>query len=382
MVNDHSLSLYMHIPFCTSKCDYCDFTSFPISNQPEELFSEYFNALKREFKFLKNRYLTTPYRLTSLYIGGGTPSVVPFHYYESLFEELFELFPSPLEFTCEVNPGSVSGEFLKGLRDYGCTRISLGMQSPSDQTLESVGRLQTINQYIQSYSIIRAYFSNVNIDLICGLPEDLQIWLDKCGDWIAKMAPKHCSVYILEAEKDTPLGKRFRKGIIELPSFEYTTEIFKHMIWQLTRMGYHQYEISNFSQPGYESLHNHCYWESKNYLGLGVSAGGFFNQFRYVNTHLLSDYLSAEFENEKHYDYYTINSPEEHLREFLFMGLRLKRGVFLNELNTKFPDSAIERILRILADSKYMTVTNGYLRLNDYYFIHNREAFEYLLEVI
>ena len=382
MVKENPLSLYIHIPFCVSKCDYCDFTSFPITSGTKPLFSDYFTALKKELLFWKKHYLKSPYSLKSLYIGGGTPSVVPFHHYRSFLVELFHMLGSPDEFTCEVNPNSVSVEFLQGLKDWGCTRISMGLQSPNDQTLVRVNRHQQLSRFMQAYTTIRAFFTNVNIDLICGLPESLQEWLEKSGDLVAKLTPEHCSVYILEAEKETPLSKRFRKGTIELPSFEYTTEIFEQMIWRLKKAGYLQYEISNFSLPGYKSVHNHCYWETKNYLGLGVSSGGFFNGFRYVNTHSLSEYLSASFENEKHYDYHALNSPVENLREFLFMGLRLRRGIKVDELKTKFPDASVEKMIYILAGSKYFSLSNGYLRLADFYFIHNREAFEYLLEVV
>jgi len=382
MIKENPFSLYVHIPFCTSKCDYCDFTSFPISSHTKQNFSDYFTALKRELLFWKKNYLKSPYTLNSLYIGGGTPSVVPFQHYQSFFEEVFQLFNPPAEFTCEVNPASVSSEFLEGLKDYGCTRISMGLQTPNDDTLEFVNRHQTLSQFIQTYSTIRGLFTNVNIDLICGLPESLQEWVEKSGDLMALLTPEHCSIYVLEAEKDTPLGVHFRQGTIELPSFEYTTEIFEQMIWRLKKAGYIQYEISNFSLPGYESIHNHCYWESQNYLGLGVSAGGYFNGYRYVNTHSLSEYLTASFENENHYDYHAINSPGENLREFLFMGLRLKRGINLEGLKAQFPDNSVEKIITILAGSKYMTVSNDYLRLNDYYFLHNREAFEYLLDVV
>ncbi|MDN5360641.1 MAG: oxygen-independent coproporphyrinogen oxidase [Thermotogaceae bacterium] len=382
MDNNNSISLYIHIPFCVSKCAYCDFTSFPISQNSNQRFSDYFSALNHELMYLIKHHLSPSYSLSSLYIGGGTPSVVPFKYYKPLLEKVLHQFNHPAEFTCEVNPGSVSREFLHGLKDYGCTRISMGMQSPNDDTLEIVNRHQTLSRFIQAYSKIRALFSNVNIDLICGLPESLQEWFEKSGDLVAKLAPEHCSIYILETEKETPLGNQVRNGAIVLPTFEYTTEIFELMIWRLKNAGYRQYEISNFSLPGCESIHNHCYWETKNYLGLGVSAGGYFNGFRYVNTHSLSEYLNADFENESHYDYHSVNSAEENLREFLFMGLRLKEGIFLDELNAKFPDASVEKMINVLSGSKYMIFSNGYLRLNDYYFIHNREAFEYLLDVL
>lgn len=382
MAKDHYISLYIHVPFCLSKCDYCDFTSFSVQKNSETLFSEYFSAINRELKHWAKHHLSSSTKLSSLYIGGGTPSVVPFKYYQSILKKIFHQFNSPLEFTCEVNPGSVSTEFLRGLKDYGCTRISLGMQSPNDDTLILVNRKQSLSQFMQAYSTIRKFFSNVNIDLICGLPESLQQWLERSSDLLRKLTPEHCSIYILEAEKDTPLGKRFRNGHIELPSFDNTTATFEQMIWRLINEGYHQYEISNFSLSGYESIHNHCYWESKNYLGLGVSAGGYFNGFRYVNTHSLSEYLNAHFEDEKHYDYHGVNSPEDNLREFLFMGLRLKRGILTDELRVKFPNASVERIIRILEGSKYFSVSGGYLRLVDYYFIHNREPFEYLLEVV
>ena len=382
MDKDNSVSLYVHIPFCTSKCDYCDFTSFPITTGTKTLFSDYFEALKSELLFWKNHHLNSNNVLTSLYIGGGTPSVVPVEYYQSFFNEVFRIFSSPLEFTCEVNPSSVSQDFLLGLKDFGCTRISMGMQSPSDKTLKKVHRTQTLSKFLKQYSTIRSLFSNVNVDLICGLPEDLQEWSKQSGYLLENLSPEHCSVYVLEVEKDTPLGKNYRNGMIELPSFEYTTEIFEQLIWRLIGLGYRQYEISNFSYPGYESIHNHAYWQSKNYIGLGVSAGGLYHNLRYVNTHSLKAYMNSQFDQEKHYDHRVVNSPEAFLKEFLFMGLRLKKGIAVKDLEARFPDSSIGKIVKILASSRFMNLSDGYLKLVDYYFIHNREAFEYLLEVI
>ena len=382
MQTSRSLSLYVHIPFCASKCDYCDFTSFTVSPGAEDLFSAYFEALKKELLFWKNRYLNANDQLISLYIGGGTPSVVPFHYYKPFLEELFCIFKPPKEFTCEVNPAGLKAEFLEFLSQYGCTRISMGLQSPVDETMKRIARHQSVSQFIRAYSTVRTYFSNVNIDLICGLPESLQQWMVKSGDLVERLSPEHCSVYILELEKETPLGKKYRNGQIELPSFDYTYETFERFIWRLKEAGYQQYEISNFSLPGYESVHNHAYWHSNRYIGMGVAAGGFFNQIRYVNTPVLNDYLSAVFEDEKHYDSRIFNSQEENLKEFLFMGLRLKNGINVKTLQEKFPQIETNRICEILSSSNYMILSNGYLKFNDYFFIHNRPAFEYLLEIL
>src|SRR6056297_2265188 len=338
MDKEKTVSLYIHIPFCASKCDYCDFTSFAISNDSKTLFTNYFSALDHELDFLNKKYLHSPHQLTSLYIGGGTPSVVPFKFYKPILQKIFDRFNPPEEFTCEVNSSSVTDYFLRGLKEYGCTRISMGLQSPNGDTLKKVNRFQTVYQFVQAYEHIKSLLFQVNIDLICGLPESLQTWREQCGDYMEKLSPEHCSVYILEVEKDTVLGEKYRKDHIALPSFEYTTETFQQMIWRLSQRGYRQYEISNFSLAGYESIHNHCYWESKNYLGIGVSAGGFFDKERYVNTHDLRKYISSTFEKEGHYDYYTVNTPEDNLREALFMGLRLKNGINVERLKGQFPN--------------------------------------------
>ncbi|HPF17389.1 MAG TPA: radical SAM family heme chaperone HemW [Thermotogota bacterium] len=382
MLNDHSLSLYVHIPFCASKCDYCDFTSFTVSEDAQDLFSAYFEALRRELLFWKNNYLNSNDQLISLYIGGGTPSVVPFHHYEPFLEELYRIFEPPKEFTCEVNPASLNEDFLRFLNQYGCTRISMGLQSPVDDTMRLIARHQSVSQFLRAYSNVRKYFSNVNVDLICGLPESLHQWAVKSGDLVERLSPEHCSIYILELEKDTPLGKKYRNGQIELPSFDYTYDIFEQFIWRLKKAGYQQYEISNFALPGYESVHNHAYWHSCRYIGIGVSAGGFINQIRYVNTPVLNEYQSAVFEDEAHYDYHTLNSDEDNMKEFLFMGLRLKKGIKIEGLQEKWVQTKQNRICEILSSSRFMTLSNGYLKLNDYFFIHNRPAFEYLLEVL
>lgn len=381
----HEISLYLHIPFCASKCDYCDFTSFPFK-KTRGYVERYFQVLCDEFEDWIRFY---PYeiRFQSIYIGGGTPSLITPESYRRLFERITPHLSEECEFTCEVNPGSVNESFLLFMKEAGCNRISMGLQSPSNTTLRTINRHQTIERFFEKYSLIRKLYENVNMDFICGLPEQLDDWVRESLPIVSALQPEHVSVYILEAEKETPLSIKYERGELQLPSMQYTTAVFEEFAWFLKTLGYHRYEISNFSKDGYEAEHNRVYWDYGQYIGIGVSAGGHVNRIRYVNTPSLKDYLELG-ESEKRFEYIEERALTEDLKEMLFMGLRYRKGFHKNKLFNRIMleyDAAIykklEMLLFLLEASIYFIVENDRIRLNDYYFIHNREAFEYFIAV-
>ena len=377
------LSFYLHIPFCSAKCDYCDFVSFPLHNIKRETVDQYFSALYQELE-LRIRALPEDYFLHTLYIGGGTPSTVNPDYYQPVVKRLQQRFNAPVEFTCEVNPKSVDAPFLEVMKDLGCNRISIGVQSPRDETLARVNRSQTLGLFLLKYDLIRKVYDNVNVDFICGLPENLHDWAKGTLDLIQKAAPEHVSLYLLESEKETPLGVKERQGFIDLPSQSYSESFVESMSMSLPTMGFNQYEISNYARPGYASLHNLVYWKGFDYIGLGVSAGGYFHHKRYVNTADLIQYLnSLERHNTIEEAYSQENTGKEDLKERLFMGLRLREGIDLAQLKRVVSETAsLERIRFILSHSPYFfTAESSRLRFKSEYFIKNREAFEFLFEV-
>ena len=377
------LSFYLHIPFCSAKCDYCDFVSFPLHIIKRETVNQYFSALYQELE-LRLWALPDDYYLHTLYIGGGTPSTVDPDYYQPVVKRLQQRFNAPVEFTCEVNPKSVDAPFLERLRDLGCNRISVGVQSPSDDTLARVNRSQTLGLFLLKYDMIRKVYDNVNVDFICGLPENLHDWARGSLDLIQKAAPEHVSLYLLESEKETPLGVKERKGFIDLPSQSYAESFIESMSITLPAMGFNQYEISNYARPGYASLHNLVYWKGVDYIGVGVSAGGYIHHRRYVNTAGLMQYItSLERHNTIDEAYSQVNTAKEDLKERLFMGLRLREGIDFGQLKRGVSETAsLERIRFILSHSPYFFETeSGKLRFISEYFLKNREAFEFLFEV-
>jgi oxygen-independent coproporphyrinogen-3 oxidase len=379
------VSLYIHIPFCTSRCDYCDFTSFTVA-QSLDFMESYFKTLDLELEHWLLSYDST-IKFKTVYIGGGTPSTVAPERYAPLFRKITPRLMKDCEFTCEVNPGSIDEHFLKYFRDAGCNRISMGLQSPSNLTLCEINRNQTIEGFLKKYSLIRRFYDNVNVDFICGLPEGLEDWLTASQQIVSSLQTEHISVYILEAEKETPLSIKYENNEIILPSMQYATEVFEKFAWSLKNMGYNRYEISNFAKHGKASKHNKVYWDYGQYIGIGVSAGGHVGNMRYVNTSSLEAYL--DFPNSGScYESVEERALLSDLREMVFMGMRYREGFSKSSLFERLMDDFNEKHYRdlesfvfLLESSMYFTVKDDKIRLNDYYFIHNREAFEFFIEI-
>ena len=330
------LGIYIHIPFCVQKCLYCDFLSFP-SKEKER--NEYVNALLSEIEMKSASgeatllQACTEYLVDTIFIGGGTPSVLRAEQIERILCKLNQCFciDENTEITIECNPGTVSKEDLLVYKSAGVNRLSFGLQSPEDEDLKTLGRIHTYDEFRNSFRWAReAGFGNINIDLISAIPnQDTNRFLNGLNKVIA-LNPEHISVYSLIVEEGTP----FYEMELELPDEECEREIYHQTQKILAENGYLQYEISNYAKPGYESKHNMKYWMRDEYLGLGLGASSLMKDRRWKNTSDFHQYLNLDFDCEEE----EILSKKDKMSETMILGLRMNRGVSKKDFFDKFSE--------------------------------------------
>lgn len=344
------LELYVHIPFCVQKCKYCDFLSAPASKQVQNAYME---ALLKEIREKsEGRYLPGNLKVTSVFIGGGTPSVVDAEWIGRLMQvigECFSLEPDA-EISMEVNPGTVTGESLALYRRAGINRLSIGCQSTDDGELERIGRIHTFAQFLDTYRWARkAGFDNINVDLMNALPGQTLADAERNLERILALdpAPEHVSVYSLIVEEKTSFYEMYERGELELPDEDLEREIYWRTAGILKKHGYEHYEISNFAREGYRCRHNCGYWKRQEYLGFGIGAASLYGEVRFTNMRDLGKYLEcmrtepdaelpAETVAELNPDELMEKMSEENsgilseadrMAETMFLGLRMSDGV-------------------------------------------------------
>lgn len=316
---DTSFELYIHIPFCVRKCAYCDFLSAPGS---EEAKASYTEALLREIEAVK----TEKREVSSIFVGGGTPSALSPSLMGDIFEKIHKSFSvaPDAEITIEANPGTLSKEKLFLYRNVGINRLSLGLQSPEAAELKSLGRIHTYEEFLESFSLAReAGFQNINVDLMCALPEQTyEGWVRNLRT-VAALHPEHISAYSLIIEEGTPFAKRK----LNLPDEDTEYRMYEDTAGILAEYGYEQYEISNYAKKDLACQHNVGYWMRKEYLGLGLGAASLWGNQRFSNTSDFSLYLNnSGFPEKIRGDRETL-SLEAEMSEFMFLGLRMTKGV-------------------------------------------------------
>lgn len=324
MTENRELELYLHIPFCVRKCLYCDFLSAPAS---PEVRRRYMDALIRETA--QRAENCRGRRVTSVFLGGGTPSVVDTDGLEKLLETIGERYAlSPdAERTVEVNPGTVDGAKLARLRKAGVNRLSIGLQSADDRTLAALGRIHTWQQFLDAYYEARqAGFTNINVDVMSALPgQSLSEYLDTLHRVLAlKPAPEHISAYSLILEEGTPLWQMAQEGKLKLPNEDTDRLMYRETKRLLQSAGYTRYEISNYAKEGYACRHNCGYWTRRDYLGLGIGAASLLDNVRFRNGSDLERYLENPSGCREEVQ---VLSPQEQMEEFMFLGLRMTEGV-------------------------------------------------------
>ena len=316
---DTSFELYIHIPFCVRKCAYCDFLSAPGS---EEAKASYTEALLREIEAVK----IEKREVSSIFVGGGTPSALSPSLMGDIFEKIHKSFSvaPDAEITIEANPGTLSKEKLFLYRNVGINRLSLGLQSPEAAELKSLGRIHTYEEFLESFSLAReAGFQNINVDLMCALPDQTyEGWVRNLRK-VAALHPEHISAYSLIIEERTPFAKRK----LNLPDEDTEYRMYEDTAGILAEYGYEQYEISNYAKKDLACQHNVGYWTRKEYLGLGLGAASLWGNQRFSNTSDFSLYLNnSGFPEKIRGDRETL-SLEAEMSEFMFLGLRMTKGV-------------------------------------------------------
>ncbi|MDP4179840.1 MAG: radical SAM family heme chaperone HemW [Bacillota bacterium] len=328
-----SIGLYIHIPFCKAKCYYCDFNSFSDKN---ESIKPYFDALKKEIA--NYSAIAGEYEISSVFIGGGTPSSVDAQYiYDimKLCQNSYDL-QKDAEISLETNPGTLSYDKLRTYRECGINRLSIGLQAWQNRLLREIGRIHYVEEFIQNYELARkAGFTNINTDLIFALPgQTIDEWSHTVRN-VSRLQPEHISCYSLKIEEGTVLWEKYKNGEIKQTEDELDREMYYFAKNELKEHGYHLYEISNFSKQGYECKHNLIYWKAKEYLGCGAGAHSYFNGIRYNNIYGLDDYIDNMYngsiiENEIAID------QNDRMAEFVILGMRLTKGISSIEFKKMF----------------------------------------------
>ena len=358
------IGIYIHIPFCIKKCEYCDFVSYC---NKKEYVPQYINALKKEIKNNINK----EYKITTIYIGGGTPSSIEENYIADIIEtiklnmneENLKDFEN-IEVTIEVNPGTVNKEKLQVYKKIGINRLSIGLQETHNELLKSIGRIHTYEEFIKTYNLARKIgFNNINVDLMIALPnqtiQDIKENLEK----ITKLNPEHISVYSLILEEGTPFYNKYNENKIKLPDEDLERNMYWYVKNTLENNGYMHYEISNFSKKGFESKHNMNCWNQEEYLGFGVAAHSYNNKVRYSNTNSIEEYIKGS--NKIIHEEQTL---EDMQKEYMLLGLRKIEGINIQKFKNKFAQNPIfifKEQLNKLVDEELIIVDGNEIKLTN-----------------
>lgn len=362
--------IYLHIPFCKSRCSYCDFATDVYRNA--ESVERYVSALIREidlFHLVPSCSTTVGTEQTefdTIYFGGGTPSLLSAKQVERIIGALDQKFDisDVREITMEMNPATVTPETLRDYRELGVNRASFGVQTFDDRSLKLLARGHDANDATQTFKMLRdAGFDNVSFDLIAGLPnQSLEDWESNLDEAIS-MSPEHLSLYILEIHQGTPLAEQLRSGRQPQPDDQLAAEMYEMMLDKLAATGYVQYEISNFSRPGFESKHNTKYWMLDPVFGLGVSAHSFDGKQRYANERDTAKYVEMI---EKNDSAEVMREEIDIASEFIFLGLRMESGIVLPYFAARFGFELIGKYkteIARLIDVELVEMTENNLRL-------------------
>lgn len=332
-----TLELYIHIPFCVRKCKYCDFLSAP---QDEETRERYVAALIREISAHRDK--GGSYEVSTVFFGGGTPSVLSAVQVRRIFEALrdsFEIGPDA-EISIEVNPGTVTEEKLRAYRDCGINRISFGLQSADNEELRLLGRIHTYEEFEENFRLAREHgFDNINVDLMSAIPKQTLESLERTLSKVISLGPEHISAYSLIVEEGTPFFTLYgESGSLEseLPGEEDERQMYYRTKEILSEAGYHRYEISNYAKPGKECRHNLGYWERTEYLGLGLGSSSLIDGVRFRNTEELEFYLNNSGSPKRIQMEQVELSAQEQMEEFMFLGLRKMEGISTEDFKTYF----------------------------------------------
>ncbi len=359
-----TVGLYIHIPFCASKCKYCDFPSF---SGMEELFPKYAEAVCRELEMIRTKYGMLS--VDTVFFGGGTPSLIPAVQMKKIMETITSLFyiEKNAEITLEANPGTITPEKALAYSSMGLNRISIGFQAAQDRLLKFMGRIHSKDMFLRCIDLVKnCGFHNINADILFGVPsQTMAEWIETIQT--VKMCDvTHISCYSLKIEEDTPWYEMNEQGKLPTVDEELERKMYHWAISALDGFGFHQYEISNFSKPGFESRHNLKYWTGKPYIGIGAAGHSFFENERSANITNPGEYIKKLKEDVLPEVTRETIHKEERLSEEFILGLRRIDGVSLNRLKKEFGNEAVQKYMDkiyLLIQKKLLSMEKDRIRL-------------------
>lgn len=389
----NGLEIYIHIPFCVKKCDYCDFLSAPADLETKE---KYVEALINEIKLNKNKM--SEYVVDTVFIGGGTPSLLEENQISKIMSVLRDncnMSENP-EITIECNPGTITESKLLEYKKSGINRISFGLQSANDEELKSIGRIHNYAGFLESYNLARKCgFDNINVDLMSALLGQTLKSYEETLNKVVRLEPEHISAYSLIVEENTLMYDRVKKaqikGINILPDEESERKMYYLTNNILRSNGYRKYEISNYSKPGKECKHNIGYWQRKEYLGFGIGAASLYKENRYNNISDINKYIEVLTNNIKENSINNVGNSSEvenqvnilnsivknlqqlterdRMEEFMFLGLRMMEGVSMEKFEQYFGKTYMEvygKVQKRMEDKRFLINDNGYVKLTEF----------------
>ena len=327
------ISLYIHIPFCAQKCLYCDFPSFA---RKDHLRKAYIEALNKEIINLREKHNNL--EINTIFIGGGTPSVLESNELECLLKEVAKLnMAKDIEYSMECNPGNLTEEKLEVMKKYGVNRISMGLQAKQDNLLKGLGRIHNYKTFKENFLLAKKVgFNNINVDLMFGLPNQrLNEWEETLRE-IISLEPAHISAYSLIIEEGTAFYNLYENDKLKLPTEEEERKMYHLAKKILEENGFNQYEISNYAKEGKECRHNLAYWNMDNWIGVGSAAASYINGKRIKNISSVEEYINSINEKGEAVEEIINNSKNDNMEEFMFMGLRKINGIDENEFKKRF----------------------------------------------
>ena len=382
------LMLYIHIPFCEKKCNYCDFVSFVATYDKIDTY------IKQLISEIENKsYLASEYEISSIYIGGGTPSSIDKKYISFIMESIkshYKINPDA-EISIEVNPNSANDEKLKSYFDIGINRLSIGLQSANDDELKMLGRIHNYNDFLNTYnSALHIGFKNISVDLINGIPKQTVASYNSTLKHILSLNIKHISIYNLIIENGTKFFELLNSGNLPLPSEDELVD-FDNITYKLTSYhGLNRYEVSNFAKEGYECKHNLGYWSDIPYLGFGLNSSSYIDNKRFKNISKFDTYLSLDYKKylladdiKNYYESITKIDKNNHISEYVMLGFRKTAGIntadFYATFNEDFEKVYLEQINKYTKLGFLIKKNDNYMLTKDGLNISNKILADFLI---
>ena len=375
----NSLSIYVHIPFCNSKCAYCSFVSMVGTDEDKK---RYFESLMNEIK-IKSRQYRNFYSVASIYIGGGTPSCLDNYYIRDLLSSIYKNFAvkNSAEITIEINPNTADKTKIREYILSGVNRFSIGLQSANPKILKAMGRTHTYEDFAKAVHTIREYgIKNISADIILGYPGQKMGDIKDTLNYLVKLEIPHISAYMLSVEKGTKLKTLVDNGSMGLPKEDLVIKMYEYVLETLSKNGYNRYEFSNFSKPTFESYHNKVYWTRNDYIGLGLAAHSYVQGSRFANTENMTEYVLKITNEDVNPIVLSKNlSKEEQKEEAVMLSLRTAKGLDLEAYKAEFG----ENFLAKKKDKIAMLIKNEFIKLTpDNHLVCTNKGFLVLNQIV